>query len=282
MNTNTQLFVFLFSLILLSSCSSPNESGDDNSSAQGISSSTMVTSGEKNLQNCDYNASENTLACSEQTYKTTTIGQQVWMAENLNFGSYLADDSSSSLYQNGTQKFCYDNDLLKCDTDGGLYQWHTAVGFIKECSFPAGNDRYINCNFHITPNIHQGICPNGWHIPSDNDWVELGRKLREEVSIFSDYHLAGKKMKSINSGFSEWDDPKHNDGNSSGFSALPSGQRYEEGGFYQYGQFTFFWATHQYDIYDLWHASVDLGEDAGHGVGFSRASGHSIRCLKDL
>jgi hypothetical protein len=57
-------------------------------------------------------------------YKTVQIGTKVWMAENLNYGEFVSDNVT----QYGVQKYCYDNDQANCATDGGLYQWHTAMG----------------------------------------------------------------------------------------------------------------------------------------------------------
>ena len=99
-----------------------------------------------------------------QKYKTTKIGAQTWMAENLNYGLYINDGNSSLTYQTGAQKFCYDNDEKNCATDGGLYQWQTAMGFEKSCV--DGNE---SCSSKINSGNHQGICPNGWHMPKQNE-----------------------------------------------------------------------------------------------------------------
>jgi uncharacterized protein (TIGR02145 family) len=272
-NKTIKLSLLQFSLILIYSCSSPNQVDEDNSSAQETSSSTNVTSGEDNSQTCNYSATNNTLACSEKTYKTVTIGQQVWMAENLNFGSYLVNDSSTSLYQNGTQKFCYDNDLLKCDSDGGLYQWHTTMGFIMECS-DKSTDEYFYCNQQVKTKDHQGICPNGWHIPDSKEWGQLGAHLGE--FFITSYEGAGKKMKATNTGFTNWDDSTKNDGNSSSFSGRPAGRLHENGGFGNYGQFAFFWSVYG-DHWTLWEFSSDLSKSRS-----DKKSSQSIRCLKNF
>jgi uncharacterized protein (TIGR02145 family) len=124
-----------------------------------------------------------------QTYKTVKIGTQTWLAKNLNNG--VAGSK------------CYDNDPANCDKYGRLYDWATAM------SLPPGCNEN-SCSSQIQSK-HRGICPNGWHIPSNADWD----KLMEFVGGIS---TAGTKLKAK----SGWD------GNGNGtddydFSALPGG-----------------------------------------------------------
>jgi uncharacterized protein (TIGR02145 family) len=91
-----------------------------------------------------------------QKYPTTLIGDQCWLAKNLNIGTML-DVSSANLPQSDNsiiEKYCYNNDLDNCKTYGGLYQW----------------DELMN---YSTEEITQGICPSGWHIPSVSDYDSL-------------------------------------------------------------------------------------------------------------
>jgi len=105
--------------------------------SSGASSSSVVISYSftaQNLQACTYDPSAKTLACAEQTYLTTTIGSQNWMAENLNF---IPSSSSSS--------WCYGNADSNCTTYGRLYDWMTA----------------------------NEVCPTGWHLPDTTEWNQL-------------------------------------------------------------------------------------------------------------
>jgi len=86
-------------------------------------------------------------------YETTLIGNQCWMAENLNYGTMI--NSSNQMGNNGVaEKYCYANQLSSCNSFGGLYQWEELMQYASTAGI-------------------QGVCPPGWHIPSDNEWKVL-------------------------------------------------------------------------------------------------------------
>ncbi len=93
-----------------------------------------------------------------KTYPTVQIGSQCWMAKNLNVGTMINSTINSS-NKPTIEKYCYGNVLANCDTYGGLYQWNEAMAY--------------NSN-----EGSQGICPTGWHIPTENDFNSL-------VAVFS-------------------------------------------------------------------------------------------------
>jgi len=81
------------------------------------------------------------------------IGEQCWMAENLNIGEMI--DGSQSMTENGIiEKYCYDNDPENCETYGGLYQWDEMMEYVTDTAV-------------------QGICPAGWHLHTDHEWKVL-------------------------------------------------------------------------------------------------------------
>ena len=86
-------------------------------------------------------------------YPTVMIGNQCWMAANLNFGTVI----SAGLVQRDNclaEKYCYNNSLANCSTDGGLYQWNEMMSY-------------------TTVEAVQGLCPPGWHIPSDRNGLSF-------------------------------------------------------------------------------------------------------------
>jgi len=90
---------------------------------------------------------------NNRTYKTVTIGKQVWMAENLDIGTQI--DGSVESSDNGIiEKYYFNNDPEIGSVYGGLYQWEELMAY----TFEEGS---------------QGVCPSGWHIPSNDEWKEL-------------------------------------------------------------------------------------------------------------
>lgn len=118
--------------------------------------------GARNYFNPDLEYGTLTDACDGRTYKTIQIGSQVWMAENLNY----ADSSvNGSYYLRGNNR-CYNNDSTNCLKAGRFYTWTAAMNIDakwKSAKTPEG----------LIQPIHQGICPEGWHVPNTEDWQEL-------------------------------------------------------------------------------------------------------------
>lgn len=81
------------------------------------------------------------------------IGNLCWMAKNLNIGKmiYTYDNQSNN---STIEKYCYENDGFNCFAFGGLYQWYEAMQY-------------------VTTKRAKGICPIGWHIPSDHEWKTI-------------------------------------------------------------------------------------------------------------
>jgi uncharacterized protein (TIGR02145 family) len=87
-----------------------------------------------------------------KVYKTVLIANHWWMAENLNTGIRINHDVEQA-DNHSIQKYCYNDNEAYCDTFGGLYQWDEAMQY--------------------SPEDKQGICPDGWHVPTDEDWMGL-------------------------------------------------------------------------------------------------------------
>ncbi|MDC3250242.1 hypothetical protein OAU52_01275 [bacterium] len=99
-----------------------------------------------------------------KAYRTVEVGGQNWMAENLNFGElqvartdYLGDKQTYG------KKYCLDDDLANCAELGGLYEWHTSMNIDVKCDLE-------ECLEEVNVENHQGICPEGWHVPKKADW----------------------------------------------------------------------------------------------------------------
>ncbi|UCG28263.1 MAG: fibrobacter succinogenes major paralogous domain-containing protein [Bacteroidales bacterium] len=160
-------------------------------------------------------------------YRAIKIGDQWWMAENLNTGIFVEsvyndDISHSDVSDNGIiEKYCLENNELNCDTYGGLYDWDEMMDY-------GPSDTAI-------VETTQGICPDGWHIPTDKEWSVLANSLGGE-------EFAGGKLKETDT--IHWSSPNIGATNESGFTALPGEGRSNQGAIYTYGgQFTVFWTA---------------------------------------
>ena len=244
--------------------------GTSSDSSEGRSS---VSEGGESADNdaCIYDPDENTLTDLRdgQTYGTVKIGNQVWMAENLNY-RYLgptADLDSSS--------FCYDDDSANCDTYGRLYLWSAAMdsaGIIK--GNPAnGCGYYSECSPSGTV---RGICPKGWHLPSYEEWEILIVTVDGSITEYEWNNTVGPKFRSS----SGW----NNDENGTDdyhFSALPAGNRHFLGAYDYEGASAYFWSSTEYDNNNANNMHLYHRDDAAGLDYISKDNGSSVRCLKD-
>ncbi|HRY31990.1 MAG TPA: FISUMP domain-containing protein [Bacteroidales bacterium] len=199
-----------------------------------------------------------------QIYNTVQIGTQCWMRENLNVGSMIPMATVSS--DNGVrEKYCYNNDPANCAVYGAYYMWNEAMQYTD---VPGS----------------QGICPAGWHMPSQDDWCTLFTFLDPTVDCMVNPGNptgtdAGGKMKEY--GETHWQSPNTGATNESGFSALGAGQRFYYGvgtglhaGAYLWssskneGGFPLYWQLH--------YTNAQVARQLT-GAGF----GFSVRCVMD-
>ena len=195
----------------------------------------------------------------DQTYSVVIIGEQCWMAENLNVGSTTdsvntGSDHSDMSNDSIIEKYCYDNDTANCDTYGGLYDWDEMMGYVET----AGT---------------QGICPSGWHIPTDGEQYELENYLKDDgetcvalrPSGTWDCATAGTKFKS---------------GGTSGFGGLLAGFRYRTGSFGYLASRGSFWSS-SVSGSNAWSRRLGSTESRVDRHADNQTSGFSVRCVKD-
>jgi uncharacterized protein (TIGR02145 family) len=192
------------------------------------------------------------------TYKTITIGTQTWMAENLRTTTYrdgssipeVPDDKKWADLTTGAQCINQNaSDKNTVCTFGRLYNWYSVSD-------------------------SRNIAPEGWHVPTDEEWGTLR-------SILGGEAVAGGKMRET--GTTHWDKPNGatEASNASGFTALPSGSRGASNGiFSNLRNSAHYWSSTQYDASNAWNFSLSTSYDTFRG--FSHKNhGYAIRCLKD-
>lgn len=186
-----------------------------------------------------------------QTYKTVTIGTQTWMAENLN----VKVDSS----------WCYGTKRDSCAKYGRLYTWAAAMKFPDSCN-------RFSCAI-LVQSHRQGICPTGWHVPSDSEWTTL-------VDYAGGVNKAGKRLKST-SGWSNIGDRSGNGTDINGFHALPAGNRTYDAYFNRAGTSATFWSSSEREEGFAWNRSLhSVTDDLSLNYAYKHL-GSSVRCLKD-
>jgi len=194
-----------------------------------------------------------------QTYETLQVGSQCWMKDNLNVGTMLTN--FQDMTDNGiTEKYCYNDDPANCTTYGGLYQWNEMMQYVTQAGV-------------------QGICPDGWHIPSNPEWCIVTEEIDTTVDcVWYDWNGTdtGIKMKSTTG----WN-LNGSGTNESGFTALPAGYKSGFDGFELLGYGTYFWSSTE--IFSGQSGTIWLTHDNA-SVRFSLASkpeGFSVRCVRD-
>lgn len=196
-----------------------------------------------------------------QSYNTVQIGDQCWMAENLNVGQRI--DGSQAQSDNSTiEKHCLLNDESNCDLYGGMYQWDESMQYTNQ----EGT---------------QGICPAGWHLPTDEEWKQLEGAVDSEFDYpdpewdkINDYNGsdAGANLKTSNG----W-----NGMDLFGFTALPGGEYSPGGSFWYYGHNGYWWTSTENDNSNAWHHVMSYDWAPISRNNGDKQFGLSIRCVKN-
>ena len=195
-----------------------------------------------------------------QVYKTVKIGDQTWMAENLNYDPG----------QGGSGDAKYDWSWCRnCEVIGHLYTWAAAIDSVKlandaenpqDCGYGKG------CG--LTGKL-QGICPDGWHLPSKAEWQDL-------FDAVGGRSTAGEVLKSQTG----W----YRNGNGTdafGFSALPAGDKSDNGYFYHAGDIAYFWSATGNSDHFAYLMYLGYGYKYADLYDDNKNYGYSVRCVKD-
>jgi len=204
-------------------------------------------------------------------YKWVKIGNQIWMVENLAYEPKTSDGYYGYRYwkegSNNSEKnkwfSIYEDNDQNLQTYGLLYTWEAVM-----------NDERSDSNVC-------GICPEEWHIPTDDDWKQLelalGMPQSELNKIYYRGTTEGAKLKSI-SGWSR----QGNGTNESGFSALPMGYRhYIDGRFYNIRNYATFWSSTEVSNDQAWARYLSYENSQINRYYDSKKSAFAVRCVKD-
>ena len=208
----------------------------------------------------------------KQVYKIVKIDvpdanySQVWMAENLNY----ADSVKTPSLKGGN--WCYNDDEKNCKVSGRYYTWAAAID-----SVALANDSKnpLNCGYGKTCGINrgvQGICPDGWHLPTLHEWGLLSVAL-------GNAGVAGDSLKALTG----WDYAGTADNNgvdAYGFAALPTGRMVSTSSWSNVGSNVYYWSSEEDGTYEARYSNINNIYTKFYLFQGSKKYGQSVRCIK--
>ena len=192
----------------------------------------------------------------------------MWIAENLKVtkyrdGSEIPNITSGIYWSNlSTSAYAvYDNNFSNADIYGNLYNWYAV-----------DDDR--------------GVCPEGWHVPTDEQFMELEMYLGMSEEEANSFGWRGTNEGSKLAGNSDlWDDgnlENNSEFGTSGFTGLPAGYRiYHNGLYLNMGNYGFFWSSSEYDSNYAWYRILYYNYSNVYRFFYNKHYGFSVRCLGD-
>lgn len=210
-------------------------------------------------------------------YSIVQIGNQWWMSENLNAGTYVPITTPQV---SGT-KFCMDVNG-QADPNcpmGGLYEFANLMQGSLQCNGTGAppNDKCTN--------PVKGLCPNGWHIPSHYEWTTLEKNSGSNPGAFP-YNTSTISLLGTNEGANlketcttYWWSPNAGATNLTGFSGLPGGDTWN-GVFEDFGQSAYFWTSTE-PFFMAWVHALNYSLTVVGRSSYAIESGFSCRCIKD-
>lgn len=210
------------------------------------------------------------------TYNTVHIGNQCWLKENMRTTHY-ADGTAipaGGPYTNDTLPYYFDysSSAIPLTQRGYLYNWPAAMRAAPSSS--------------ANPSGVQGICPTGWHVPSDAEWTQL----TDYVSSQSEYLCSNntvfiaKVLASttgwVSSSYSCAVGNEQNLNNSTSFGAIPAGYKYNLG-FTNSGKYAYFWSSTEASSGNAWYRYLNYNYTYVYRNNYDKNYGFSVRCLRN-
>jgi uncharacterized protein (TIGR02145 family) len=214
-------------------------------------------------------------------YQTVKIGDQWWMAENLNVTHFNNGDEIP--YINEEYWYEYNG---RYDEENDRYLNNSAFCYYNDDSTNAETYGALYNAFAVRDS--RGLAPEGWHVPSDEEWNELQIYLGMRPGQIDSLDYAGNDIGFKLKATSGWDDYESSDpeygGNGTdeaGFCALPGGYRWNYGNCYDMGKDAYFWTSTVDSEFRQWFRRVGHWSNAISRDQYFISQGYSVRCVKD-
>jgi uncharacterized protein (TIGR02145 family) len=216
------------------------------------------------------------------------------MTANMNVGTMI-NGSNEQNNNSQVEKYCYNNTPANCTTYGGLYQWAEAVGEPYSSNSNLVGGSWQSCD-PCGSGGRQGICPAGYHIPTDLEWSRYEWCVENNIAPAGGTTLyllfrqeqgwrgstsstagVGAKLKASASNSPSWDGT-----NASGFTALPAGYRNVGGGFNALGSVRLLLVCHGELGFQRLVSRPQHGQLAElPDFNTNKTNGFSVRCLQN-
>jgi len=206
----------------------------------------------------------------KKVYQTVTIGNQVWMAENLRETKYRNGDAIPNVTDNSTwaglstgARCTYEKSETAANIYGYLYNWYAVSD-------------------------SRNLAPAGWHVPTDKDWKALEMHLgMSQSQADNDGYRGTNEGSKLAGNASFWESGafalKSNAAfGESGFTALPGGYRdYVNGSFYFLGGYAYFWSASEYSTNYAWTRRLSYLDSGVIRYSYSKQDGISVRLIRE-
>jgi len=192
---------------------------------------------------------------------------RVWMAENLNYADSVKTPSLKG------RNWCYHDTTKNCDVGGRYYTWAAAIDSVALAN---DSEKPLNCGYGKTCGLDrqiQGICPDGWHLPSNDEWGKLSVAL-------GNAGVSGDSLKAL-TGWNYAGTDDNNGQDAYGFSALPTGRRISETSWEKVGSDVYYWSSTDYSESYARYSNINNIYTKFYLYQNSKNYGQSVRCVKD-
>ncbi len=246
--------------VIVPGISAANPTSNGGIGSQVLPGNTTCTNQNISVTGC---GGQTSLTYDGRTYDLVEIGGQCWFADNLATDQYRNGDLIPTALDNTTWQnttagayAIYNNDPANDVTYGKLYNWYTTVDT-------------------------RGLCPTGWHVPSDCEWIYLESSLGMPVADQETPGWRGTNEGGALKATTNWTSPNSGATNSSGFTALPGGWRQVDGPYYYIGNYGYWWSSTEYNSNAAWYRILDYSDSDVFRYGTNKRYGFSVRCVRD-
>ena len=198
-------------------------------------------------------------------YYTSQIFSQCWLKRNLDIGIMIP--GLQEMEDNEIiEKYCYDDNIENCFTYGGLYQWNEVM------------------NYNIQEG-GQGLCPDGWHVPTDEEYKILAGAVDSQYGIGDTIWDQEYTYRGFDAGYhlkaSDGWYGGYNGSDKFGFNAMPCGRRRWEGVYNTLGTVSWVWSSSTYNTYYGWYKEIHYKLDNLGRYFTTKLDGLGVRCIKN-